>query len=150
MGLGGALATARLEVAASLSRLTSNVLFQVIPYNRLAEPFAIESQRGLVPADPATVEQVVSLLDDVKPEGITDHANALRRGLLLRPDILFLITDGNDLKPGDVPALIRLNQGRSILHVIELSRGPAGQPEGALAQLAENTGGTYRRVAPER
>jgi hypothetical protein len=70
--------------------------------------------------------------------------------LQLKPDVVFLLSDADDLAPDRVPALLRLNAGRAVLHVIELSRGRGDRPEGPLAQLARDTGGDYQRVAPER
>jgi hypothetical protein len=151
MGPSGALATARHEVAASLRRLSAHVLFQIIPYNTLAEPLPLNGRHDLVPATPASVEQAIELLQDVRAAGATDHARALRRALLLRPDLLFLVTDAGDLKATDVPALIRLNRRGTALHVIELAGGSLGRrPTCPLAQLAQHTGGSYRRVPPER
>jgi hypothetical protein len=149
MGPSGALAAARKEVAASLRRLPINALFQVIPYNRLAEPLEVDGRRGLVAAVPACVEEAVHLLDDIQPEGATDHAKALRRGLLLRPDVLFLVTDADGLAPAEAASLLRLNQGRAALHVVELSHGGPDQPDGPLARLARGAGGSYRRVDVE-
>jgi hypothetical protein len=151
MGPSGALATARKEVAASLRSLPAGALFQVVPYNRLGEPLEMAGGRGLVPAEPATVEQAIRLLDDVQPEGATDHARGLRCGLQLRPDAIFLVTDAADLSAGDVPVLVRLlGHSGATLHVIELARGGPGRSEGPLAMLARGSGGSYRRVWPER
>jgi hypothetical protein len=151
MGPSGALVAARKEVAASLHTLPPGVLFQVVPYNRLAEPLQLDGRRDLIPAELGTVERALRLLDEILPEGATDHARSLRRALLLRPDILFLLTDAGDLHPADVPALVRLlSQGGAILHVVELARGGAARGEGPLALLARDSGGSYRRVAPGR
>jgi hypothetical protein len=151
MGPSGALATARHEVAASLRALPPEVLFQVVPYNRLGEPLEMDGRRQLLPAEPATVALALRLLDEVLPEGATDHARGLRSALLLRPDVVFLLTDAGDLAPGDVPALVRLlGQGGAVLHVVELARGAADRGEGPLALLARGSGGSYRRVWPAR
>ena len=76
MGPSGRMAAARREIAASLHQLTPNVLFQVIAYNRLAEPFDLDGQReNLTPAAPAAIEQAIRLLDDVQAGGATDHAS---------------------------------------------------------------------------
>jgi hypothetical protein len=144
------LATARQEVAASLRTLPKEALFQVVPYNRLAEPLEMDGRRQLVPAEPATVNLALRLLDEILPVGATDHARGLRSALLLRPDVVFLLTDAGDLKPADVPALVRLlGQSGAVLHVVELARGEGARDEGPLAGLARDSGGSYRRLWPE-
>jgi hypothetical protein len=108
-------------------------------------------RRQLVPAEPAIVALALRLLDEVPPEGATDHARGLRSALLLRPDVVFLLTDAGDLAPADLPALVRLlGQGGAVLHVVELARGAAARGEGPLALLARGSGGSYRRVWPAR
>jgi hypothetical protein len=149
MGPSGALATAMQEVAASLRNLPPNALFQVIPYNRMAEPLELDGQRGLAPADPAIVEQAIEQLAHIQPAGATDCGTALTSALQLRPDIVFLVTDADDLSAARLPSLWRM-KGRAILHVVQVSRGPEDQADGSLAILARSSGGTYRRVLPSR
>jgi hypothetical protein len=154
MGPFGALATARQEVAACLRSLPPDTLFQVIAYNKVAEPLELSGRRDLVEADPDTVELAIKLLDAIRPSGATDSAQALFRALQMRPDIVFLLTDADDLTRARVDALLRL-KGRAVLHVVELSRGRPNQADGPLAQLARATGsgdnrGSYRRVVPDR
>jgi hypothetical protein len=129
-----------------LRKLPPAARFQVIAYNRRAEPLLAGRPSGLLPADPATVEEVARLVAGLDASGGTDHAGAVRRGLLLRPDVLFLVTDAAELAAQEVQALTRLNQGRTAVHVVELGRGRAGEPAAALRRLAAGNGGTYRRV----
>jgi hypothetical protein len=147
MGLSGALDVARQEVVASLRRLPATTRFQVVPYNRQAEPLRLDHQVGLVPAAAPTVEQAVRLLEEVSASGGTDHRQALARGLGLRPEVLYFATDADDQSAAEVRSVGRCNQGRTAIHVIELGRG-AGQEDGPLRRLAAENGGTYRRVAP--
>jgi hypothetical protein len=149
MGPTGALATALQEVAASLKSLPPNVLFQVIPYNRHAEPLELDGLRGLAPADPATIEHAIEQLAHIQPAGATDSGEALFRAFQLRPDVIFLLTDADDLLAARLPSLWR-NRGEAVVHVVELSRGEWRQPDGTLAQFARSAGGTYRRVLPSR
>jgi hypothetical protein len=149
MGPSGALETAILEVAASLKSLPPNALFQVIPYNRMAEPLELDGQRGLVPAEPASVEQAIAQLTHVQAAGPTDNAEALLHAFLMRPDVVFLLTDADELSAARVQSLWR-NRGQAVIHVVELTRGLGGEADGSLAQFARNSGGSYRRVLPGR
>ncbi len=147
MGLNGALARARRETLAGLARLPEGACFQVILYNRQAEPLRVGGRSGLLPADGPTREAVARELDRVAAAGNTDHARALRQGLLLRPDVLFLVTDADDLSDRDVLEVTRLNAGRTAIHAVELTRG-RDDADGPLRRLAALNGGTCRRVPP--
>jgi hypothetical protein len=138
MGLCGGLQRARDELRAALRALPPDARFQVIAYNQAA----ILLLPDLLPAGPDTVERALQKLDALHAEGRTDHLKALKTALYQRPDVVFLVTDADDLD--DWP--VRLNFGAATLNVVELGRG-AGRGEGPLARLARSTGGTYRRVA---
>jgi hypothetical protein len=115
-------------------------------YNRFVKPL-VPAPAGLAAADPGRIAIAAVALDDLSAWGITDHAAALRRGLALRPDVLFLLTDAADLRDEQVRDVARANQGGAALHVVELT--PAtGPPDVPLARLVAMTGGTYRRARP--
>jgi len=149
MGLNGALARAQAELLASLQQLPAQARFQIIAYNRQAEPLYIHSQGGLLPVEPEVLNQVVRIVNGLSPSGSTDHARALRRGLLLRPEVLFFLTDANDLGRREVEDITRSNRGLTRIHVVELNAAPGSAERSPLWELATRNGGTYRRVAPE-
>lgn len=146
MGIDRKLDFARRELIASLRRLPPSVRFQVIDYNDYAEPLIVDGQRDLLPAEPDIVEKAISLLQALKAAGSTNHLAALRRGLDLHPDVLFFLTDADDLKPEVISAITQRNH-RSVIHTIELTRLRSPRPEGPLARLARDNHGTYRPVA---
>src|SRR5262249_23000898 len=119
MGLGGALATAKQELLASLERLPATARFQVIAYNRSAEPLLLGSG-GLEPATPEKKRRAASLIEGLDAVGGTEHVPALKRALALRPDVIYFLSDGDDLQAEQVRALTVFNRGRSIIHAIEL------------------------------
>lgn len=147
MGASGALKVAVAELVAGLRRLPATARFQVIAYNTAA-PRLITRGDWLVPADADTVEQAVRLVGNLQAGGGTDHVKALCEGLMLRPDVLYFVTDADELTPGDVREVTRHNHAGTTIHVIELSRGAESGREGALRRLAGDNGGAYRRVAP--
>lgn len=147
MGPNNALDVARRELLSSLDQLPESVSFQVIMYNRRAEPLRLRGQTALVPATAVSKEEASALLATVKPEGSTDHLAALRRGLLLQAEVVFLVTDAADMTPAQIQAVTGQNGGRAAIHAIELSRVPGGGGQsGALARLARENRGTYRCV----
>ncbi len=146
MGIDRKLDFARRELITSLRRLPPSVRFQVIDYNESVETLIVDGQRELLPAEPAIVDKAVSFLLALAAAGATNHLAALRRGLELRPDVLFFLTDADDLKPEVISFITQRNQ-HSVIHTIELTRHRSACPEGPLAELARNNHGTYRRVA---
>jgi hypothetical protein len=147
MGPEGALGRARRELLASLARLPAGSKFQVILYNRQCEPLRIEGRSGFLPADEKTRHALAAELDRIAAAGNTDHFHAVQKGLLLRADVLYLVTDSDDLSDRDVQALTRQNGGRTAIHAVELSRRRA-DADGPLQRLATQNGGTFRRVPP--
>jgi hypothetical protein len=148
MGPSRALKRARQELLNALARLPAGATFQVILYNRRAEVLRIDGRSGFLPADAATRAAVALALESTTAEGSTDHLLALRQGLVLRPDVLFLVTDAAELTDRDVQEVIRVNAARTAIHVIELSRH-RGDADGPVRSLALHTGGSYRRESPE-
>lgn len=147
MGPGGGLDRARTELARSLRALPPDSRFQILAYNRAVVPL-VRSASGLVVADTPHLAQALNALEELSATGSTDHVAALRQALALRPELLFLLTDADNLQDRDVSTLTRLNQAGSAIHVIEFTRSSVASPTGPLARLAVINQGTYRRVPP--
>lgn len=147
MGIRRTLPAAKRELLASLKQLPETVRFQVILYNQQAEPLRLEGRTDLVAATSKNKQQVAELVEAIRAAGPTDHLAALRRALLLQPEVVFFITDAADLNRQQIQAVTQQNHGRSAIHAIELSQLPGDASEdGPLAQLARANRGTYRRV----
>jgi hypothetical protein len=147
MGLNGALAAAQQELRASLERLPPTARFQVIAYNRSAEPLHVGGRADLLPATPENKARAAALVAALRAEGGTEHLPALRRALTLRPDVIYFLTDADDLRPEQVLAITQLNQGRAVIHALELHRDDRGRRGAALPVLAQHNHGEYRAVA---
>jgi hypothetical protein len=147
MGPSGALETARREVLASLRALPPEARFQVIAYNNVALPLL---PGDFVPARPDKLAQAERRLADLDAAGQTNHLRALEQALRLlpAPEIIFLLTDADHLDDADVRAATRLNRGRAVLHVVELTAAPPEGTDSPLARLAAANGGSHRRVRP--
>jgi hypothetical protein len=146
MGVNNKLDAACQELLASLRRLPPTTRFQIITYNTSAETLIIDRRIDLLPPEPAILAQVARFLDTLTATGKTNHANALRRGLLLHPEVLYFVTDADDLKLEEVANITNCNRGTAI-HTLELTRRPTPLPDSPLAELARNNHGTYRHVA---
>jgi hypothetical protein len=145
VSMGAQLDRACQELLASLRRLPPAAHFQVIAYNNYVEPLRIDGRIDLLPADPAIIDKVARALDQLAATGGTDHTKALRRGLALHPDVLFFVTDADDLPFDQVESVTRCNRG-TVIHAIELTRLRHPRPDSPLAELARRNGGTSRRV----
>jgi hypothetical protein len=148
MGLNHCLAAAREELLACLAALPATARFQVVFYSRRAEPLPGGGADGLLPADTATVARVATLVRDARAEDDTDHLRGLRCGLAFHPDVLFLVTDGDDLHQEQVREVTRANAGRTAIHAIDVGR--TGRGAAALRRLAGDNGGGYWPLDPGR
>jgi hypothetical protein len=146
MGINGGLTAARRELLASLGRLPKSARFQVIAYNRTAYPLRLAGGSDLVRADEENRRETAALLARLRASGSTNHVEALRRALELGPEVIFLVTDADDLTPEQVRRLTQWNGGRAAIHAIELGGRDDSRPGGPLETLARSNGGTYRFV----
>lgn len=146
MGMAHKLDFARRELISSLRRLPATVRFQVVSYNDYANVLILDGRSDLLPAEPATVAKVVSFLQTLEAGGDTNHLAALRRALDLHPDILFFLTDADNLRSEEITAVTLRNRG-TVIHTIELTHHRFAQHGEPLARLARDNHGCYRRVS---
>src|SRR5262249_16880714 len=81
MGVDGSFEKGKREVIASIDALSPGTRFQVIVYNRSAEPLNINGHLTLVLATPDNKQAAYALIRRLDPEGSTDHVKALRQAL---------------------------------------------------------------------
>jgi hypothetical protein len=143
MGPNGGLRSAKKELLASLNQLPPATLFQIIPYNGRAEPLCLNGSRELVAASAENRRAARLLIEDIRPEGGSRHALALHRALALRPEVIFFLSDGDDLQASDIAALTRFNQGRTRVHAIGLSTYAGRNP---LQLLPQQNRGIFRVI----
>lgn len=152
MGLSGALAAMGRELSASLDRLPEDAHFQVVFYNRHAERLRVAGRTDLLPASKTNKQEVARLLESLKAEGSTEHLPALKLALSLQPDVIYFLTDADDLRGEHVRAVTQLNRGRTSIHTIELSPTEMRYPPSAasdrkpLFQLARDNHGIHHTV----
>jgi hypothetical protein len=144
MGLRGALGAARRELLASLDRLPEHVRFQVVVYDRTAELLAPGAD--LVAATAENKRHTAARIESLCAEGGTSHLPALRKALSLAPEVIYFLTDADDLNPQEQQAVTQLNRGRCSLHVIELNTSHRDRPWMPLQELARRNRGTYQAI----
>jgi len=149
MGLQNSFARAKQELLASIELLAADTRFQVLAYNRSALPLPIAGHSGLAWATPENKRRAAELVRSLQAEGGTDHVAALKRALALNPDVIFFVTDADELKPAQIATITQLNHGRTAIHAIELSSRMHDDPDTPLQLLTRANHGAYRRVAVE-
>jgi hypothetical protein len=137
---------AKRELVASLGKLPPDTQFQVIFYN--LEPYALlqPSAVKLHYATDSNRALVARELESLAPIGGTMHLLALKMALAMQPDVVFFLTDADDLRAHDVQEATTLNQGRTKIHTIEFGIGADEQRENQLRELAKQNGGSYRYI----
>ena len=85
-------------------------------------------------------------MDEVRAQGGTDHLAALRRAVALEPDVIFFVTDADDMTADQVRNVTQLNRARAVIHAVEVNNDREGREETPLKLLARLNGGTHRVV----
>jgi hypothetical protein len=145
---GKPLAAAKRELIASLAPLERVHQFYLIFYNQEARAFQPGAEAGkLIFATDTNKTAAERFINGIQPEGATDHYIALSLALKMRPDVIFLLTDGDakdDLSEAELAQLAKQNATATKIHVIQFT---ADLPTGAnLKTLAKDNGGEFKTV----
>jgi hypothetical protein len=130
------LVRAKLELRRSIRGLREPQRFAVIFYNERPWPFPGDLSRS---ADLPSKDAFTRWLRLIEPDGGTDPRKALSMALSLRPDAVFLLSDG-EFPPGTAESIARQNPRKVPIHCIDLAGGTGGSD---LARIAANSGGQY-------
>jgi hypothetical protein len=131
------LTRATIELRRSVFALHSPQRFEVIFYNDEATAMP----GGPIPrtADRHNKELLTSWLRLIDPDGETNPRGAIQQALALRPDAVFLLSDG-EFPDETVDAVARANRRKIPIHCIDLAGGLAGDH---LRRIAAASGGRY-------
>ena len=75
---------------------------------------------------------------------------ALRRAVALGAEVIFFVTDADEMTADQVRNVTLLNHSRAVIHTVELNNEREGSGETPLKLLARLNGGTYRVVPVRR
>ncbi len=143
----GAIDAAVQELRRRLVALSEEHKIQVIAYNSELQSFGTGR---LLPATSETKEGLLKFLTNIGAFGPTNHSRALLAALKLQPDVIILLTDGDE--PGldlTQQRIIRGQAGRrTSIHCLHFGRGPATEAGKGdfLRRLALDNGGAYQYV----
>ncbi|MCI0359727.1 MAG: VWA domain-containing protein [Planctomycetaceae bacterium] len=150
MGAGGlgAIGAAAKELAAQLTSLSADQRVQVVAYNQSSVYF---TGRELIPATDENKQKLVKYIGELADYGQTEHERGLVAALRLKPDVIFLLTDGGDphLRPGQINFLAEQAGGETSIHCVHFGTGTedAIPADHFLRRLAAETGGSYAFIA---
>jgi hypothetical protein len=141
----GAIQAAAGELKAQLGRLTNEQTFQVVAYNQSALSF---SESGLIPASEQNKQRLVQFVEDIAAYGQTEHTRGLLAALRLRPEVIFLLTDGGDpvMKLDDLRVVREASRGRTSIHCLHFGRGKPEAGENFMQRLAAENRGSYAYI----
>lgn len=143
----GAIDAAVQELRRRLVALSEEHKIQVIAYNSQLQSFGAGR---LLPATSETKEGLLKFLTNIGAFGPTNHSRALLAALKLQPDVIILLTDGDE--PGldlTQQRIIRAQAGRrTSIHCLHFGRGPASEAGKGdfLRRLSLDNGGAYQYV----
>jgi len=136
----------KLELAQAIGELPEDKEFHIIFYSS-GPPLEMPTRR-LVNATERNKRLAQEFIDGVIAQGETDPSEALTRALAVRPDAVYLLTDG-EFDKAVVDLVKRLNANRQVaVHTIGFLYTPPGSAaEAILKEIADQSGGQYRFVS---
>jgi hypothetical protein len=105
MGAAGKFDAARAVLVSTLKLQPPTVRFQVIVYAGTAGPL-LASDGNALPATGANVRAAAEKLATLEPRGHSDHYGAVRAAVAFRPDVILVLTDGDDLSAAVVKSVV--------------------------------------------
>ena len=144
MGTGGRLQAATASVNVSLATLGPDERFEIVAYNGGTRQLG----REFLPADHDNVYRAGKWLGALEAEGRSDHRAGFRDALGFRPDVVYLLTDADDLDENDTRAIRSLVRDRLVLNVVIIGTSRT-RWETPLERLVHELGGTVRYLKCE-
>lgn len=136
---------AKNELIRSIKKLGPEQKFYVYFFNDRTFPlFDPKPASGMIPANPQNKSRAERWIKTRQAESTTNPNYALQQALELRPEVIFLLTDGELDDPDAVRQMIRrFNKSNVVIHTIAFEN-----PEGGatLEAIANENNGVYRFV----
>ncbi len=139
---------AKAEILESIEKIDDVHQFQIVVYNERPKAFNPAGPGGqLAFGTDANRAEVKKFLATIAADGGTDHEAALSMAIRMRPDVIFLLTDGDDpkLTARQLERIDRVGPG-IVIHTIQFGSGPQKGGEGFMGKLAHQSGGEYMYV----
>jgi phage FluMu protein Com len=132
------------ELIRAIGGLSGGNEFHVIFYSD--GPGIEMPTRRLLPATAANKQLAYDFIGEIYPGGGTDPSEALNRAFRLRPDVIFLLSDG-EFAPEIRGQIRTLNRDKRVtVHTICFLYTIGEQ---TLIEIARDNGGTYKYIGPQ-
>ncbi len=134
---------ARLELANALSQMTKTQQFFIVFYSDKTYPlFWPEPVVSLIPASKGNLHRTGQWLERSMPSGGTQPQMAMSLALGLKPDVIFLLSDGDI--PAETISVVSVENKGSVIHTIAL-----GSEDGSVVmrKIAEENDGEFRLIS---
>lgn len=114
-------------IKASLRKLGPDVRFQIVVYDSRATVLRLNRSTDLAFATESNLAEAEALMDGLVGEGSSRHVEGLLAGLALRPDVLILLTDADELSPAEVTRVKQTNFKGTAIHAVLLGTKKTGE-----------------------
>jgi len=132
----------KIELSKAVNKLNSTQRFNVIWFSD-GDPYAL-SDRGLVPATEDNKQNLFKHLLNVNFKGSTDPRGALFKAIDMKPELVYVLTDGN-FEADFVSEITKRNAGKVRINAIGfLFEG--GEGHGNLIKLTEQNRGKFKEI----
>lgn len=140
-----ALSAAEPHLRAALDILQPEHQFQLVAYDQRCH---YVNERELLQATPDNKQAAMAFYNQLAAHGKTDHDLALHSVARLRPDVIFLLSDGGDphLTDAQILTIRRASGNRTAIHCIQFGFGPLQDTSPFLRRLANATDGQFTYV----
>jgi hypothetical protein len=138
----GAIRAAADELAKQLESLDEKQRVQVVAYH--AAPSQLTEH--WLPATEPNKQKLLTYLRGLPAFGSTNHSAALIAALKLKPEVIFLLTDGDEpgMDGGQLRIVRELARGRTTIHTIHFGRSSdVADEHHFMRRLAADNGGSY-------
>ena len=129
-----------------IGRMAENQAFNIV-FFRDGKPMCL-SETGLMWANKANKAKAAAFLENVVAHSQTDPIPALKAAFAMRPELMYLLTDGafNDERE-IVDFIAKANAGKAV-QIMTIAFLEQGDYENVLKKIAEQNGGEFRLVKP--
>lgn len=136
---------AKSELVKSINKLNAEQKFYVFFFNDRTFPlFEPRPAKGMIPATKSNKERASRWIGLRRAESTTNPNYALQQALEMKPEVVFLLTDGELDEPEAVRQMIRNhNKSNVVIHTIAFENEEGGT---TLEAIAKDNNGVYRFV----
>ncbi len=142
---GDRFSRAKAELIKSIEKLSNEQKFYVFFFNDKTYPlFDPKPAKGMIPATKSNKERAERWIRLRRAESTTNPNYALQQALEMKPEVIFLLTDGELDEPEAVRQMIRRsNKSNVVIHTIAFENEEGGL---TLESIAKENNGVYRFV----